>query len=94
MEWYKYKVWGLSRLFCDHSPILLMEDDRDWGPKRFKFINAWVLHPNFLEEVRRVWDSTMVQGWAGYVIMEKLRVLKVALKRWNLTVFGDVNSKL
>ncbi|XP_028121642.1 uncharacterized protein LOC114318872 [Camellia sinensis] len=63
MEWYKYKVWGLSRLFSDHSPILLMEDDRDWGPKPFKFINAWVLHPNFLEEVRRVWDSTMVQGW-------------------------------
>ncbi|XP_028109972.1 uncharacterized protein LOC114308561 [Camellia sinensis] len=85
LEWYKYKVWGLPRLLSDHSPILLMEDGRDWGPKPFKFINAWVLHHNFLEEVRRVWTSTLVQGWAGYVIMEKLRALKAALKRWNLS---------
>ncbi|XP_028089725.1 uncharacterized protein LOC114290049 [Camellia sinensis] len=94
LEWYKYKVWGLSRLFSDHSPILLMEDDTDWGPKSFKYINACVLHLTFLDEVKRVWDSTRVQGWASYVIMEKLRVLKVALKRLNMTVFGDVDSKL
>ncbi|XP_028052004.1 uncharacterized protein LOC114256537 [Camellia sinensis] len=25
-----------------------MEDDRDWGPKPFTFLNAWLLHPNFL----------------------------------------------
>ncbi|XP_028091887.1 uncharacterized protein LOC114292179 [Camellia sinensis] len=68
-------------LFSDHSPILLMEDDRNWGPKPFKFINAWVLHPDFLDEAKRAWESSGVQGWACYIIMEKLRVLKVALKK-------------
>ncbi|XP_028073115.1 uncharacterized protein LOC114275302 [Camellia sinensis] len=36
-------------VFSDHSPILLMEDDRDWGPRSFKFINAWLLHPSFMK---------------------------------------------
>ncbi|XP_028085946.1 uncharacterized protein LOC114286917 [Camellia sinensis] len=81
LEWFKYKVWGLPRFFSDHSPILLMEDDRNWGPKPFKFINAWVLHPDFLDEAKRAWESSGVQGWACYIIMEKLRVLKVALKK-------------
>lgn len=71
-----------------------MEDDRNWGPKPFKFINAWVLHPKFLVEANKVWDSTNVQGWASYIIMEKLRVLKIALKKWNTKVFGDVEAKL
>ncbi|XP_028062050.1 uncharacterized protein LOC114265429 [Camellia sinensis] len=35
LEWHRYKVWGLPRLFSDHSPILLMEDDRNCGPKPF-----------------------------------------------------------
>ncbi|KAL7161405.1 hypothetical protein ACSBR2_041963 [Camellia fascicularis] len=84
--------WCLGGDF--NEPILMMEDDRNWGPKPFKFINAWLLHPNFLHEVRKVWDSTRVHGWASYIIMEKLRALKVALKRWNVEVFGDVDSNL
>lgn len=94
LEWHKYKVWELPRLFSDHSPILLTEDVRNWGPKPFKFINAWVLHPKFLDEVKRVWESTAVHGWACFTIMAKLRALKVALKIWNVDVFGLVDSNL
>ncbi|XP_028059239.1 uncharacterized protein LOC114262977 [Camellia sinensis] len=71
-----------------------MEDDRNWGPKLFKFINAWVLHPKFLGDAKKVWDSTNIHGWAFYIIMEKLRTLKVALKKWNVEVFGDVELEL
>ncbi|KAL7218082.1 hypothetical protein ACSBR2_011370 [Camellia fascicularis] len=49
-EWlihFNMKLWGLPRLISDHCPLLLMEDDRDWGPKPFRFINAWTLHPSF-----------------------------------------------
>ncbi|CAL5437338.1 unnamed protein product [Camellia sinensis] len=73
---------------------MLVEDVRNWGPKPFKFINAWVLHPKFLDKVKRVWESTNVHGWASYTIMAKLRALKVTLKRWNVDVFGDMDSNL
>ncbi|XP_028102784.1 uncharacterized protein LOC114302020 [Camellia sinensis] len=47
MERFKFKLWGLPRVASDHCPIVLMEDEKDWGPKPFKFLNAWLLHPNF-----------------------------------------------
>ncbi|XP_028062229.1 uncharacterized protein LOC114265607 [Camellia sinensis] len=40
MEKFSFKQWGLPRTISDHCPILIKEDDRDWGPKPFKFINA------------------------------------------------------
>ncbi|CAL5414539.1 unnamed protein product [Camellia sinensis] len=53
-EWvhnFSFKLWGFARLLSDHCPIILMEDDRDWGPKPFRFLNAWLLHPKFLSFV-------------------------------------------
>lgn len=40
MQKFNFKLWGLPRRFLDHCPILLMEDERDWGPKPFRFLNA------------------------------------------------------
>ncbi|KAL7161402.1 hypothetical protein ACSBR2_041968 [Camellia fascicularis] len=71
-----------------------MVDERNWGSKPFCFINAWVFPQDFLKEVKRVWETTKVERWAGYVIMEKLRTLKLALKIWNVEVFGNVDTKL
>ncbi|XP_028076106.1 uncharacterized protein LOC114278281 [Camellia sinensis] len=50
LEWlihFKLKLWGLPRLISNHCPLLMMEDERDWGPKPFRFINGWTLHPKF-----------------------------------------------
>ncbi|XP_028122360.1 uncharacterized protein LOC114319534 [Camellia sinensis] len=33
LEVFKLKLWGLPRLVSDHCPLLMMEDERDWGPK-------------------------------------------------------------
>ena len=49
-EWVQFldlKVWGLPRIVSNHCPIILMEDSRDWGPRPFRFINAWCLDPRF-----------------------------------------------
>ncbi|XP_028074520.1 uncharacterized protein LOC114276881 [Camellia sinensis] len=55
IERFKLKLWGLSRHIFDHCPLLLMEDVRDWGPKPFKFTNAWLLHLSFASFLDRVW---------------------------------------
>lgn len=36
----------------------------------------------------------MVQGWGAFVLKEKLKGVKVALKKWNVEVFGFMNTKL
>ncbi|KAL7183710.1 hypothetical protein ACSBR2_025985 [Camellia fascicularis] len=96
-EWmnkFNFKLWGLPRRVSDHCPILLMEDERDWSPKPFKFINAWTLHPSFFAFVEKVWNETIVEGWSGFKCLRKFKALKLALKQWNVEVFGNVESKL
>ncbi|GMP96923.1 hypothetical protein CsSME_00045353 [Camellia sinensis var. sinensis] len=67
-EWlqnFNFKLWGLPRLVSNHCPIILMEDDRDWGPRPFRFLNAWSSHPNFVALVKQTWSESQVEGWAG-----------------------------
>ncbi|CAL5336186.1 unnamed protein product [Camellia sinensis] len=94
LERYKFKQWGLPRVISDHCPVLLMEDGRDWGPKPFRFINAWTSHPQFKKEVEKVWEEVQIQGWASFRIMIKLKRLRAYLRRWNMEVFGNIDDQL
>lgn len=71
-----------------------MEDDGDWRPRPFKFINAWTLHPQFFQVVKTLWEDSAVTGWAGYVIHPKLKAHRAKLKKWNIHVFGNVKKNL
>ncbi|XP_028122989.1 uncharacterized protein LOC114320091 [Camellia sinensis] len=96
-EWlqnFNFKLWGLPRLLSDHCPIILMEDERDWGPRPFRFLNAWALHPKFISLVEESWSESQVFGWAGYRCLKKLKALKQKLKVWNIEVFGKIEFKI
>ncbi|XP_028121376.1 uncharacterized protein LOC114318641 [Camellia sinensis] len=94
LQMFNFKLWGLPRKVSDHCPILLMEDERDWGPTPFRFLNAWTLHPKFRSFVENTWLEANVVGWAGFKCLQKLKILKLALKQWAKEVFGDVEHKL
>lgn len=40
------------------------------------------------------WDHVQVEGWVGFIILQKLRAIKAKLKTWNNEEFGDINSAL
>ena len=82
---FSFKQWGLRRLGSDHCPVVLKEDVTNWGPKPFRFINAWILHPRFLKLVKEVWESVVVDGRASFRLKVKLHRVKEALKVWNAT---------
>ncbi|KAL7243530.1 hypothetical protein ACSBR1_015848 [Camellia fascicularis] len=94
LEVFKLKLWGPPRLISDHSPHLLMEDERDWGPKPFRFQNAWFLHNKFKAFWENSWQEANFVGWAGYILLNKLKTLKAKLKIWNVEVFGNIIHKL
>ncbi|XP_028074762.1 uncharacterized protein LOC114277117 [Camellia sinensis] len=96
-EWlihFNMKLWGLPRLISDHCPLLLMEDERNWGPKPFRFINVWTLHPSFSHLFTTCWKNSNFVGWVGFIIQQKLKYLKLELKKWNSEVFGNASSRL
>lgn len=71
-----------------------MEDERDWGPRPFRFLNAWAAHPTFVSVVEKTWSEYQVEGWAGFRCLVKFKALKQKLKVWNSAMFGLIDAKL
>ncbi|XP_058746325.1 uncharacterized protein LOC131619219 [Vicia villosa] len=87
-------AWGVVGQFIgnidilDHSPMWLVIDKEDWGPKPFKFNNGWFDNKFFLPYVESSWKDIKVYGRSDYVLKEKLRLLKIRLHDWNVAVYG------
>ncbi|KAL8533767.1 hypothetical protein ACS0TY_009966 [Phlomoides rotata] len=85
---------GLRRSLSDHCPVALEIKVRDWEPKPFRLLNAWKSWPSFREFVMEKWNSYDISGWGGFVLKEKLKLLKADLKTWNKESFGALDSRI
>ncbi|GFZ09354.1 hypothetical protein Acr_20g0011620 [Actinidia rufa] len=72
----------------------IKEDDRDWGPKPFEFINAWLSDEMCLPLMEKTWADVQIQGCAGFRMFKKIQAVKSALKSWNKEIFCDLRVKL
>ncbi|VFQ83180.1 unnamed protein product [Cuscuta campestris] len=80
----------LSKATSDHNPILLscIKTDKG-GPKPFRFINAWGNHHSLQHMITKVWNTGFHHG--GMLgLSNKLKSLKVQLKEWNISCFGNI----
>jgi hypothetical protein len=59
----------------------------------FKFENMWLKYEGFFEQVKKWWISYEFFGLPSFVLANKLKALKVDLKKWNEEVFGDIGKK-
>ncbi|MCI20776.1 cysteine-rich receptor-like protein kinase, partial [Trifolium medium] len=87
------RQWIGDRDISDHCPIWLLCNNLNWGPKPFKFFNCWLEHPNFKNFVENSWENMDIRGKKAFVVKEKFKRLKEALKGWNKEVFAilDLN---
>ncbi|XP_057809109.1 uncharacterized protein LOC131023581 [Salvia miltiorrhiza] len=93
-EWPDTVGRGLQRSVSDHCPIFLTTKTKNWGPKPFRFLNSWLSHPDFYALVRKSWDEAKIEGWSCFVFKEKLKLVKSALKEWNLRIYGNIEHGL
>lgn len=85
-------VSTLTKQRSDHYPILLdMQMNEDHHPHQFKFFKMWTLHADCRNVVEACWNVRQV-GCAMFVLSQKLKSLKSALKSWNKDVFGNVHE--
>lgn len=94
LEKYNILQWGLPRPISDHCPVTITDDSKDWGPKPFKFMDIWLSNPKCMTLAKETWNEVQVVGWAGFILVQKLKAIKDRLKIWNKEEFGDVNSAL
>ena len=84
----------LSRLLSDHFPILLEGKNLHGGKKPFRFENMWLKDEGFLERVSSWWESYLFQGTPSFSLANKLKMLKLDLKRWNAEEFGNIGLRV
>lgn len=75
-------------------PSMLLCPVKIWGPKPFRFLNYWLEHEGFIEEVKSAWNENQISGRAAYVVKKKLKRLKERLQKWNKEVYGIVDLKI
>ena len=60
------------------------------GRSAFKFENMWLQAEGFVDRVQQWWIGYSFTGSLSYILAQKLKALKVDLKKWNKEVFGDL----
>ena len=53
----------------------------------------WLRAENFVDKVKAWWASYLFQGTPSFILAKKLATLKLDLKKWNETEFGNVAYK-
>ena len=81
----------LVRISSDHFPVLLDCGNIQRRSRPFRFENMWLKVEGFMELVKEWWESYSVNGTPSFVFAAKLKALKVDLKKWNDTQFGNVS---
>lgn len=81
---------GLS----DHCPLVLSVDDLNWGPKPVRLLKCWSDLPGYQQFVRSKLQSFQMEGWGGFILKEKLKGIKAALKDWHLTHTHNLPRKI
>ncbi|XP_074305964.1 uncharacterized protein LOC141641192 [Silene latifolia] len=77
----------------DHSPTLLRFHGDIRPPRRFKFLNCWVDHPDFHKTVAEAWACD-VAGNSMFRLMGKLKAVKKKLKLLHSTRFSYITKRV
>jgi len=81
--------------FSDHCPIILHTEPQDHSPKTypFRFQNFWMQYPQVLHMVKNAW-CTPIPGTHMFRFMQRLKSVKLTLKPWARSTFGNIHNKI
>ena len=73
---------------------MLTIDEENWGPRPSRLLKCWQEVPGYKSFVNEKWKPFEVTGWGGFVLKEKLKLIKVALKEWHLSSTHNLSGKI
>jgi hypothetical protein len=84
---------ALSSEMSDHCPILLSCDAGFKPTRHFRFENAWVSQPDFMETVQNAWHSERQQVDPFINLHRKLLTTARALTKWSSNFFSNLDLR-
>ncbi|GAU23620.1 hypothetical protein TSUD_386090 [Trifolium subterraneum] len=94
LTWPNCKQEARMRGLSDHCPLILFANEEDWGPCPSRMLKCWKDIPGYHVFVREKWKTLQVDGWGGYVLKEKLKIIKAALKEWHSAHTQNLPSRI
>jgi len=94
VTWPNCRQLASLRGLSDHCPVVLSVDEENWGPRPLRLLKCWENFPGYKNFVRDQWRSFQLEGWGGYVLKEKFKKIKLALKDWHLSHSQNLPAKI
>jgi len=92
--WPNCRQVALLRGLSDHCPLMLSVVEENWGPRPVRMLKCWQELSGYKQFVKEKWQTLDVEGWGGFVLREKLKMIKTALKDWHTIHAKNVPGKI
>ncbi|XP_071697524.1 uncharacterized protein [Rutidosis leptorrhynchoides] len=92
--WKDLSVIPLDRRTSDHCPIILRDKVIDLGPKHFKVFDEWFNKKGVDKIIQEAWSNDVRGNRKDCRFRHKLKNVTFALKNWNKTMFGNLESEI
>jgi exonuclease III len=85
-------VEALTKHKSDHFPLLFdFQTSIITFASNFKFMRMWSMHDDCRSIISECWKTELI-GCPMFILNKKLKILKMKLKEWNKTCFGNINE--
>ncbi|XP_071699063.1 uncharacterized protein [Rutidosis leptorrhynchoides] len=93
--WDNLSAIALERTKSDHCPIVLKDEEKNFGPKPFRFFDAWLDVDGIDQVVIDKWvNSCIAANRLDCKFLNKLKEVKEALKSWSKSSFGQLDGEI
>ncbi|XP_071704229.1 uncharacterized protein [Rutidosis leptorrhynchoides] len=93
-QWPNTSALVLDKKYTDHCPILLKDVNVDFGPKPVKVFDEWLKHKDSHDIIEKAWNLNVNSSKPDCVFRDKLKNVKLELRRWFSTSQGKLNSEI
>ncbi|XP_071727948.1 uncharacterized protein [Rutidosis leptorrhynchoides] len=93
-SWGDVSAVALDRNSSDHCPIILRDKNFDFGPKPFKFFDAWLELKDIEKIVVDAWNKNVTSRRADCQFRDKLKNVKTALRTWSYNTYNSLDSEI
>lgn len=92
--WSNLSVTALDRKLSDHCPILLSDKLLDFGPKPFRFFDAWLDKHDIEVVIKNAWAKSVTSFHPDCIFRDKLKNVKNELREWSMSRFGKLEGEI
>ena len=94
MSWAGCFQLASARGLSDHYPFILSVDEENWGPRPLRMLKCWKYFAGYNNFVREKGNAFQVDDWGGFVLKEKFKLIKLALREWHQTHSQNLPAKI